>query len=165
MQVVVLELIPLKSLTTKHYSKSFQEKRNLKHKLWFTKNYMIRFFHCTLLQNLLSTFKALEGAKQLRFLTVTGNQISTLNGLQCLQNLISLDASNNSIDHINVGKSFYTVSSFCVKWVVTKCKMDAVKCTIVMDFLKLHLGRLIYRSMLYAPLGNMGQKFPNHDHT
>jgi hypothetical protein len=105
MQVVVLELIPLKSLTTKHYSKvSKEKKKSLKRKLWFTKNYMIRFFHCTLLQNLLSTFKALEGAKQLRFLTVTGNQISTLNGLQCLQNLISLDASNNSIDHINVGK-------------------------------------------------------------
>jgi Leucine-rich repeat (LRR) protein len=88
---------------------------------------MIRFFCCTLLQNLLSTFKALEGAKQLRFLTVTGNQISTLNGLQRLQNLISLDASNNSIDHINVGKFFYTIYSFCVKWVVSECKMSAVK--------------------------------------
>lgn len=127
MQVVVLELIPLKSLTTTHYSKVSKEKKNLKCKLWFTKNYTIRFFRCTLLQNLLSTFKALEGAKQLRFLTVTGNQISTLNGLQSLQNLISLDASNNSIDHINVGKSFYTISGFCVKWVVSKCKTNAVK--------------------------------------
>jgi hypothetical protein len=78
----------------------------------------------------------------LRFLTVTGNQISTLNGLQCLQNLISLDASNNSIDHINVGKSFYTISSFCVKWVVSKCKMDAVKMYNCHEFSEAPFGQI-----------------------
>jgi len=44
MQVVVLELIPLKSLTTTHYSKVSKKKKNFKCKLWFTKNYTIRFF-------------------------------------------------------------------------------------------------------------------------